>query len=94
MLRQKEIRLQNSSKRSTLDRILWIFENYLPQKKRKVIKINSVYKFLGSNLSYKGKIFSNMSPKNSFMNSKKGKVSITLGKWALPYLRLIKEFIR
>ena len=94
MLRPKKIGVKNSPHRSNLDQILLIFENYLPQKKRKVIKKNSVYRFLESKLSYKGKIFSNMSPKNSFMNSPKSKVSITLGKWALPYLRFIKEFIR
>ncbi len=83
--------LKVSTKKSKLDQVLWFVENYLPQKKdratRKELRLDNLeagtIKQIQRLLSFRSKL---LTPTAS-----NTKVSLTLGSWALPYLKLLKQ---
>ena len=80
--------LPNNSK---LDQILWLIENYLPQKKDRVIPKKVLMKNLDNeNIKKFSKSASQIS-KRLFPIKKKTTLSFTFGNWALPYLKLLKK---
>ena len=82
---------KDSPNKSMLDQFLWFIENYLPQKKERVVQkklnINSLeVKTL--------KLFSKIASRRSktlFPTTKNTTISFTFGNWALPYLKLLKK---
>ena len=87
----KSIKLKISSKKSILDHFLFFIENYLPQKKdrsnRKELSLDTLEL---NNINQIQKLVSFRS-KSLIPEQKNIKVSLIFGKWALPYLKLIKS---
>ena len=91
MFKDKSKQYRVSKNKSKLDQILWVLENYLPQKKNRVfqkkafmnnLKTETIKQFSKSNhLSFKG----------FFPSTKNMTLSFTFGNWALPYLKLLKK---
>ena len=87
----KSKKLKISPKKSILDHVLFFIENYLPQKTNRInhkefslgnLELKTIYQIQ--------KLFS-FSSKSSIPKQKNIKVSLIFGKWALPYLKLIKS---
>ena len=83
--------VNNSSKKSNLDQVLWFIENYLPQKKNRGVQ----KKFYINNLEAKTiKQISKLTAlrsKTLLPTTKNTIISFTFGNWALPYLKLLKK---
>ena len=81
--------LKQFPQKSKLDQALWLIENYLPQKNKrpshKELKINTIEE---------KKIIQNKRLLSAYLKPKKSKqtnfkISFTLGKWAIPYLKFL-----
>ena len=74
-----------------LDNMLWLIENYLPQKKKKSSHSKlSIDKFESFTIN-KIKKFASDRSKSLRGDLKDSKVTFTVGNWALPYLNLLKR---
>ena len=91
MFKKKNKQIKTSPNKSNLDQVLWIIENYLPQKKDIVVK----KKLSMDNLEAETiKIFSKLASTRSktlLPTKKNTTISFTFGNWALPYLKLLKK---
>ena len=91
MFKKKNKQIKTSPNKSNLDQVLWFIENYLPQKKDRVVQ----KKLYMDNLDAETiKIFSKLastSSKTLLPNTKNTTISFTFGNWALPYLKLLKK---
>ena len=91
MFKKKNKHIKTSPNKSNLDQVLWIIENYLPQKKDRVVK----KKLSMDNLEAETiKIFSKLASTRSktlLPTTKNTTISFTFGNWALPYLKLLKK---
>jgi len=91
MFKKKNKQIKTSPNKSNLDQVLWIIENYLPQKKDRVVK----KKLSMDNLEAETiKIFSKLASTRSktlLPTTKNTTISFTFGNWALPYLKLLKK---
>ena len=91
MLQKKSKQLKLSQKKSTLDQVLWFVENYLPNKKhranRKELRLNTLEAETINQIQKLASVRSkSLTPEQTNM-----KVSFSFGKWALPYLKLLKQ---
>ena len=84
-------RSKTFQKTSTLDQVLWFVENYLPQKKhratRKELRLDTLET---QTINLIQRLVSARS-KSLIPEQTNTKVSVTLGSWALPYLKLLKQ---
>ena len=91
MFKKKNKQIKTSPNKSNLDQVLWFIENYLPQKKDRVVQ----KKLYMDNLEAEAiKIFSklaSLSSKTLLPTTKNTTISFTFGNWALPYLKLLKK---
>ena len=90
MFKKKNKQIKTSSNKSNLDQVLWIIENYLPQKKDRGVQ----KKLYMDNLEAETiKIFSKLASTRSktLLPTKNTTISFTFGNWALPYLKLLKK---
>ncbi len=91
MLKKKYKQFKDIPNESKLDQLLWLIENYLPQKKDQSAQ-NKLYQH---NLESKTiNLFSKLASlinKKSFPTTKNSTISFTFGNWALPYLKLLKK---
>ena len=91
MFTKKNKQIKTSQNKSNLDQVLWFIENYLPQKKDRVVK----KKLYMDNLEAETiKIFSKLASTSSralLPTSKNTTISFTFGNWVLPYLKLLKK---
>ena len=91
MFKKKNKQIKTLPSKSNLDQVLWFIENYLPQKKDRVVK----KKMYLDNLEAETiKIFSklaSMRSKTLLPIPKNTPISFTFGNWALPYLKLLKK---
>ena len=91
MFKKKNKQIKTSPNKSNLDQVLWIIENYLPQKKDRVVK----KKLSMDNLEAETiKIFSKLASTRSktlLPTTKNTTISFNFGNWALPYLKLLKK---
>ena len=91
---KKNKQFNNSPNKSTLDQVLWFIENYLPQKKERVLQKRKLYM---DNLESENiKKFSKLASiffKTLFPTTKNTTISFTFGNWALPYLKLLKKIV-
>ena len=91
MFKKKNKQIKTVPNKSNLDQVLWIIENYLPQKKDRVVK----KKLSMDNLEAETiKIFSKLASTRSktlLPTTKNTTISFTFGNWALPYLKLLKK---
>ena len=91
MFKKKNKQIKTSSNKSNLDQILWIIENYLPQKKDRGVKKNLYMDNLEAETI---KIFSKLASirfKTLLPTTKNTTISFTFNNWALPYLKLLKK---
>ncbi len=91
MFKEKSKQFKVSPNKSKLDQVLWVIENYLPQKKvrgvQKKVLINNLEVQTIKQLSELASQFS----KTLFPTKKNTTLSFTFGNWALPYLKLLKK---
>ena len=92
MIFQKKYKqFKSSPNKSNLDQVLWFIENYLPQKKdqgvQKKLYIDNLEAKTIKKFSKLTSIFSN----TLFSSTKNTTISFTFGKWALPYMKLLKK---
>ena len=91
MFKKKNKQIKTSPNKSNLDQVLWFIENYLPQKKDRVVKKNLSMDNLEAETI---KIFSKLASTRSktlLPTTKNTTISFTFGNWALPYLKLLKK---
>ena len=91
MFKEKNKQINTSPNKSNLDQVLWFIENYLPQKKDRGVQ----KKLYMDNLKAETiKIFSKLASAGSktlLPTTKNTTISFTLGNWALPYLKFLKN---
>ena len=91
MFKKKNKQIKTSPNKSNLDQVLWFIENYLPQKKDRVVQ----KKLYMDNIEAETiKIFSKLASTRSkalLPTTKNTTISFTFGNWALPYLKLLKK---
>ena len=91
MFKKKNKQIKTPPNKSNLDQVLWFIENYLPQKKDRVVQ-KELYM---DNLEVETiKMFSKLAytrSKTLFPTTKNTTISFTFGNWALPYLKLLKK---
>ena len=91
MFQRKSQQIKLGPKKSNLDKLLWLVENYLPQKKdrdgRKELRLYSLEAFTNKQIQK----FVSRGSQSFTPTTKNRKVSFTLGSWALPYLKFLKQ---
>ena len=91
MFKKKYKQIKNSSNKSNLDQVLWVIENFLPQKKNRDVQKNQYIDNLESETIKKFSKLASISSKTLLTNTKNTTISFTFGNWALPYLKLLKK---
>ena len=87
----KSKQLKQSPNKSTLDQVLWFVENYLPNKKRRATRKELRLDTLEvETLNLIQRLLSVRS-KSLTPAATNTKVSFTVGNWALPYLKFLKQ---
>jgi len=91
MFKKKYNQFNNSTNKSKLDQILWFIENYLPQKKDLDVQKKLYMDKLEAETIKKFSKLASIRSKTLFPTTKNTTISFTFGKWALPYLKLLKK---
>ena len=91
MFKKKNKQIKTAHNKSSLEKVLWFIENYLPQKKdrgvqKKIYMDNLEAKTFKKFSKYDPLSFITLSPSKKNMT-----ISFTFGNWALPYLKLLKK---
>ena len=87
----KSRHLNNEERKSSLDHVLWLVENYLPQKKNKAShKEFSIDNLEAETIKQINKLASSRS-KSIAEELKNTKITFTVGSWALPFLNFLKR---
>tara|TARA_Y100000589_G_scaffold231138_1_gene218541 strand:+ start:114 stop:404 length:291 start_codon:yes stop_codon:yes gene_type:complete len=91
MSQKKSTHNKNYQNATILDNILWLIENYLPQKKKKSSNTEfSLDKFESSTINKVKKLATNRS-KSLRGDLSNTTLTFTIGNWALPYLNFLKK---
>ena len=90
MFKMKSRRLNNQQKKSSLDQVLWLVENYLPQKNKASHKEFSIDNLEAETIKRINKLASSRS-KSIAEELNNAKITFTIGSWALPFLNLLKR---
>ena len=91
MYKKRSTFTKSYQEKKILDSILWLIENYLPQKKKRTSHSEfHLSKFESFTINKIKELTSarSKSMKGDFSNRK---VTFVVGKWALPYLNLLKS---
>ena len=91
MLKKKYKQFNNSPNKSKLDQVLWLIENYLPQKKDRSVQKKLYIDTLQADTIKKFSKLASLSSKTLLPSTKNTTISFTFGNWALPYLKLLKK---
>ncbi len=91
MFKKKYKQSNESQNKSNLDQLLWVIENYLPQKKDRGVKKKLYMDNLEAETIKQFSKLVSMRSKTLFPTTKNTTISFTFGKWALPYLKLLKK---
>ena len=91
MFKKKYKQFNNSTNKSKLDHVLWFIENYLPQKKDRIVQKNLYKDNLEAETIKKFSKLASIRSKTLFPTTKNTTISFTFGNWALPYLKLLKK---
>ena len=86
----KSRRLNNQQRKSSLDQVLWLVENYLPQKNKASHKEFSIDNLEVETIKRINKLASSRS-KSIAEELKNTKITFTVGSWALPFLNFLKR---
>ena len=91
MYQKKSNHIKGYQDKTVLDGILWLVENYLPQKKKKSsneeFRLENFEKFIIKNINK----WTSKRSKLLRGDSSHTKVIFTVGNWALPYLNFLKS---
>ena len=94
MFEKKYKQIKTSPNKSNLDQVLWLIENYLPQKKKTLsneeFRLEKFESFIIKNI----KKWSSTRSKLLRGDLSDTKVTLTVGNWALPYLYFLKRIKR
>ena len=94
MHQRKSNHINRYQDKTILDSILWLIVNYLPQKKKRSsneeCRLEKFESFIIKNI----KKWSSTRSKLLRGDLSDTKVTLTVGKWALPYLYLLKRIKR
>ena len=91
MSQKKSAITRNYQEKTILDNILWLIENYFPQKKKRSSHSElSLDKFESYTINKIKKLASYRSKSLGGDLSNK-KLTFTVGNWAIPYLNLLKR---
>ena len=90
MFKMKSRRLNNQQRKSSLDQVLWLVENYLPQKNKASHKEFSIDNLEAETIKRINKLASSRS-KSIAEELKNTKITFTVGSWALPFLNFLKR---
>ena len=91
MFKKKYKKFNCSPNKSNLDQLLWFIENYLPQKKDRVVQNKLNINNLESETIKKISKLVSLGYKTLLPSTKNTIISFTFGSWALPYLKLFKK---
>ena len=91
MFQGKSNKLKKYPKKSTLDQVLWFVENYLPQKKHRATRKELRMDTLEAETMNQIQKLVSVRSKSLIPEQTNMKVSFTFGKWALSYLKLLKQ---
>ena len=91
MFKKKYKQFNNSPHKSKLDQVLWLIENYLPQKKDRGVQKKLYMDNLEEETFKKFSKLDSLSFKTVSQSTKNTTISFTFGNWALPYLKLLKK---
>ena len=91
LFKKKHKQFKSLSNKSNLDQVLWFIENYLPQKKDRVVQKKMYMDNLESETIKKFSKLASKRTKTFLPTTKNTIISITFGNWALPYLKLLKK---
>ena len=90
MFKMKSRRLNNQQSKSSLDHVLWLIENYLPQKNKGSHKEFSINNLEAETIKQINKL-SSLRSKSITDELKNTKITFTVGSWALPLLNFLKR---
>jgi len=91
MFKIKSRRLNNQQRKLSLDHVLWLVENYLPQKNDKAShKEFSIDNLEAETIKQINKLASSRS-KSIAEELNNTKITFTVGSWALPFLNFLKR---
>ena len=90
MFKMKSRRLNNQQRKSSLDQVLWLVENYLPQKNKASHKEFSIDNLEAETIKQINKLASSRS-KSIAEELNNTKITFTVGSWALPFLNFLKR---
>ena len=90
MFKKKSRRLNNQQRKSSLDQVLWLVENYLPQKNKTSHKEFSIDNLEAETIKQINKIVSSRY-KSIAEELNNTKITFTVGSWALPFLNFLKR---
>ena len=90
MFKMKSRRLNNQQRKSSLDQVLWLVENYLPQKNKASHKEFSIDNLEAETIKRINKLASSRS-KSIAEELKNTKITFTVGSWSLPFLNFLKR---
>jgi len=91
MFKEKNKQIKNSPNKSNLDQVLWLIENYLPQKKDRGVQKKLYMDNLEAEIIKKFSKLASIRSKTLLPTTKNTTISFTFGNWALPYLKLLKK---
>tara|TARA_B100000886_G_scaffold107530_1_gene71803 strand:+ start:257 stop:547 length:291 start_codon:yes stop_codon:yes gene_type:complete len=91
MFKNKYKQSNNSSNKSRLNQVLWLIENYLPQKKDRGVQKNLCMNNLEAETIEKFSKLVSIQSKRLFSTTKNTTISFTFGNWVLTYLKLLKK---
>ncbi len=91
MFLDKSKQLKTYQKKSTLDHILWFVENYLPQKKDRATRKELLLDTLEAGTINQIQKLASVRSKSLIPEPTNTTVSFTFGRWALSYLKLLKQ---
>ena len=86
----KSRRLNNQQRKSSLDHVLWLVENYLPQKNKVSHKDFSIDNLEAETIKQINKLAS-LRSKSITEELNNTKITFTVGSWALPFLNFLKR---
>ena len=91
MFLRKSKQLKIFSKKSNLEKVLCFIQNHFPQKKDRANRKELPQDMLETGIINQIQKLVSLSSKSLTPNTTNTKVSVILGSWALPYLKLLKQ---
>ena len=91
MFQEKSKTSKTYPKKSALDQVLWFVENYLPNKKHRATRKELRLDILEAETINQIQKLASARSKSLTPEQTNTKFSVTLGSWALPYLKLLKQ---